>query len=180
MIKDIETLITQSASQYNLCGVFLDYLDLIRSGSNLELRLELGEITLGLKRIAIEYDIPIVTATQLNRSGYNNAIPTLTSIGESIKKATDSDFIAFLQHTEKDKIKYMSELNEEIEGTLIRLTVLKNRNGPTGTGSNLFLKKLTNGYSSFNYKFTEMINMADLAIIEDPDEFKVKATQPTI
>lgn len=164
-LADIENLIETTREKYELSSIFIDYLDLIRSGTDSELRHELGEVTLGFKRFAVTYDIPVVTVTQLNRSGYNDASTTITSMGESMQKAHDSDFIAFMQNTKQDVIKYTDSNGSLIEGSKIKFTILKNRNGPTRKSSSLFLLKTVNGNDQFCYKFSEMPQISESDLI---------------
>jgi hypothetical protein len=61
--------------------------------------LELAKITLSLKSIAIQYNIPIITATQLNRTAYRVEKAKdlgADQLGESIKKVEHSDVIIVL------------------------------------------------------------------------------------
>ncbi len=94
-----------------IAGVFVDYLDLLITDSQYDLyRLELAKITLSLKSIAIQYNIPIITATQLNRTAYRvDKAKDLGAdqLGESIKKVEHSDVIVVLHKVTtngKDKV----------------------------------------------------------------------------
>lgn len=94
-----------------IAGVFVDYLDLLITDSPYDLyRLELAKITMSLKSIAIQYNIPIITATQLNRPAYrveNAKDLGADNMGESIKKVEHSDVIVLMHkiHREgKDKV----------------------------------------------------------------------------
>ena len=101
-------------------GVYIDYLDLLRTDTKYDLyRLELGQITLSLKTMAVEYNVPIITATQLGRSAYrieSSHDLNLDQIAESIKKVEHSDFVALLAKNAHEK-------------NLIHLKVAKNRSG---------------------------------------------------
>lgn len=115
----IRLLLDDVASVYGkkkIKGVFIDYLDLLdaRFASDLY-RLQLSKITLDFKILAIDYDVPVITVTQVNRSGYDTEAPELTSMGESIKKAEHSDFVGMFGITD--------------DGRLC-LVIRKNRYGP--------------------------------------------------
>jgi len=101
-------------------GLYVDYLDLLMTDSPNELyRIELGDITLGLKTIAVEYNIPVITLTQLGRSVYRveQAFQlNLDQMGESIKKVEHADFIALL-------------IKDQFTDGLVHLKVAKNRSG---------------------------------------------------
>lgn len=79
----------------------VDYLDLMKSDLDYDgvYRLELGYITLSLKSIAVEYSIPLITATQLNRGAFrvkNASELNLDQLSESTKKVDHSDCIILL------------------------------------------------------------------------------------
>ena len=67
--------------KYNQCpekrtvkAVYIDYLDLLVPDVGWEFyRLDLGEITSSLKSIAARFEVPIITATQLNREAYRKS-----------------------------------------------------------------------------------------------------------
>jgi replicative DNA helicase len=81
-------------------GLYIDYLDLLKTDTKYDLyRMELGYITLSLKTIAVEYNMPVITATQLGRAAYkiehSNEL-NLDQIGESIKKVEHADSVLLL------------------------------------------------------------------------------------
>ena len=87
-------------------GLYVDYLDLLKADITNELyRLELGFITSGLKDIAVKYNIPVITVSQLGRSVYRNQDSkslNMDMMSESIKKVEHADFIALMS---KDQTK---------------------------------------------------------------------------
>ena len=101
-------------------GLYVDYLDLLKADITNELyRLELGFITSGLKDIAVKYNIPVVTVSQLGRAVYRNQDSkslNMDMMSESIKKIEHADFIALMS---KDQVK-----DDEVH-----LKVTKNRCG---------------------------------------------------
>lgn len=105
--------------------VYLDYLDLLRAdqtlGKNYDLyRLELSHITSALKDIAVSYNIPIVTLSQLGREVYQKNPDSkelnMGMMSEAIKKVEHADFICLMS---KDKT------SEDI----VFMNVAKNRGG---------------------------------------------------
>ncbi len=83
-----------------IAGLFVDYLDLLKADTRYDMyRLELGHITLSLKTIAVQYNIPVITASQLGRSAYrisNSQELGVDQISESIKKVEHADFVMLL------------------------------------------------------------------------------------
>ncbi len=102
-------------------GLFVDYLDLLKADITNDLyRLELGFITSALKDIAVKYNIPVITVSQLGRAVYRNQDSkslNMDMMSESVKKIEHADFIALMSkdQTSSDKV---------------YLKVSKNRCGP--------------------------------------------------
>jgi len=102
--------------------VIVDYADLlkpVRDGK--EKRHELENIYEQLRAIAQEFDCPLWTASQTNRSGLNAEVITMESISEAFNKCFVADFIFSLSRTMQDK-----------QANTGRIYVAKNRNGPDG------------------------------------------------
>ncbi len=89
-----------------IAGLYVDYLDLLKTDTKYDMyRLELGHITLSLKTLAVQYNIPVVTATQLSRAVYNiqeSRELSLTQMSESIKKVEHADFVGLLGKDQND------------------------------------------------------------------------------
>ena len=102
--------------------VIVDYADLLASVKNYkEKRNELESIYESLRAIAQEFDCPVWTASQTNRSGLNAEVVTMESISEAFNKCFVADFIFSISRTIKDK-----------NANTGRIFVAKNRNGPDG------------------------------------------------
>jgi replicative DNA helicase len=119
----IQTIKDQHKGKGRLRAVYVDYLDLLKSGKNYDVyRLELGQITLLLKAVAVIENIPIITVTQLNREGYDKEVFSLTQMSESIKKVEHADFVALLKNQDEE---------EAVGGYhKLELFIGKNRSGP--------------------------------------------------
>tara|TARA_R110002051_G_scaffold324261_2_gene420729 strand:+ start:5857 stop:7233 length:1377 start_codon:yes stop_codon:yes gene_type:complete len=75
--------------------VIIDYGDLMRSRKGYDQkRYELESIYEDLRGFAMESKLPIWTATQSNREGFNDDIITIDKVGEAISKVHVSDFFA--------------------------------------------------------------------------------------
>ena len=101
--------------------IICDYADLLKGNSRKERHEELEEIVEGLRGIAGEYEVPLFTASQINRSGADNDVITGTSIAGSFSKMMTADFVVSLSRKIEDKL----------AGTG-RWHVIKNRFGPDG------------------------------------------------
>ena len=123
--------------------VIIDYLQLLQSTTKQQNReREIATITRDLKLMTLEFKIPIIILSQLNRNAEGNR-PTMADLRESGAIEQDSDNIIFLHEPnekEKDKLiengiytqQFFQKL-EEKELTLTQLIIEKQRNGPVGT-----------------------------------------------
>tara|TARA_Y100001938_G_scaffold29308_1_gene39723 strand:+ start:636 stop:2006 length:1371 start_codon:yes stop_codon:yes gene_type:complete len=102
--------------------IIVDYGDLLRPVSmQKEKRNELESIYEEMRGIAQEYECPVWTASQTNRSGLNAEVITMESISEAFNKCFVADFICSISRTAEDKV-----------ANTARMFVAKNRNGPDG------------------------------------------------
>ena len=106
--------------------IFVDYLNIcassrIRAGSNANSYTLVKSIAEELRGLAVEFDLPIVSATQTTRSGYGNSDVDITDTSESFGLPATADLMFALIST------------EELEGiNQIMVKQLKNRfNDPT-------------------------------------------------
>ena len=123
--------------------VIIDYLQLLRSSEKHYSReQEVATITRELKLMTLEFKIPIVILSQLNRNAEGNR-PSMADLRESGAIEQDSDNIIFLHEpNEKDIDNLIKngiyhhtfiELLEEQNQKLSQLIIEKQRNGPVGT-----------------------------------------------
>ena len=106
--------------------IFIDYLNIcassrIKSGSNANSYTLVKSIAEELRGLAVEFNLPIVSATQTTRSGYGNSDVDITDTSESFGLPATADLMIALIST------------EELEGLgQIMVKQLKNRyNDPT-------------------------------------------------
>ena len=93
-----------------------------------EKRIELETIYEDLRGMAQEFECPVWTASQTNRSGLNAEVVTMESISEAFNKCFVADFIFTLSRTITDK-----------NNNSGRIFVAKNRNGPDGIVYPIFM-----------------------------------------
>jgi len=123
--------------------VVIDYLQLLQPTTKQQNReREVATITRDLKLMTLEFKIPIIVLSQLNRNAEGNR-PTMADLRESGAIEQDSDNVIFLHEpNEKEKEKliesgiytrdFFNSL-EEKDNTLTQIIVEKQRNGPIGT-----------------------------------------------
>jgi len=90
----------------SIAGLYVDYLDLLKTDTKYDMyRLELGHITLSMKTLAVQYNIPVITGSQLGRRVYSIQASqelNLDQMSESIKKVEHADFVALLAKDTSD------------------------------------------------------------------------------
>ena len=102
--------------------VIVDYADILRDNSGMrEVRHQLGSIYEDLRGLAGEFEVPIWTASQANRSALDEDVIEATKVAESYQKIMTADFVVSLSRKVEDKI-----------GNTGRFHVIKNRFGPDG------------------------------------------------
>ena len=101
--------------------IFIDYLNIcasqrLKQGANINSYTYVKAIAEELRGLAVEYSVPIVSATQTTRSGFTNSDPGLEDTSESFGLPATADFMFALVS------------NEELEGlNQIMVKQLKNR-----------------------------------------------------
>ena len=109
--------------------ILIDYGDLLRPCVvRREKRMELESIYEEMRGIAQEYNCPVWTASQTNRSGLNAEVITMESISEAFSKCFVADFIFTVSRTAEDKTSNSG-----------RIYIAKNRNGPDGIVYPIFM-----------------------------------------
>jgi replicative DNA helicase len=102
-------------------AIVLDYLNLLHStvGSNSYERVK--NVTEQVRAMSYIFNCPVISATQLNRSGFSTDNPDLATISESVGLAATADVIVSIFQNEEDR-----------DLGIIRLGMMKNRYGPRG------------------------------------------------
>jgi replicative DNA helicase len=125
--------LNQHPGKRSVKAVYIDYLDLMIPDERKEFyRLDLGEITSRFKSIAANFEIPIITATQLNREAYRKGKGVELGsemISESMQKLFIADFSAMMY---RDDTGEKSSDDETSMPNKVVLKVDKNRDGKTG------------------------------------------------
>lgn len=149
------------ASEHGIKLLVVDYLQLVTSsgGKNGNRVQEVTEITMGLKALAKELNIPVVALSQLSRNveSRENKRPIMPDLRESGSIEQDADCIAFVYresyYTERDKPaegtaefydwqRRMAEVSGKAE-----VIIGKNRHGPAGAVAELEFNASTISFS---------------------------------
>jgi len=99
--------------------IVLDYINLLKGAQGINSYENIKKITEQIRAMSYKFECPIITATQLNRSGYNETDPGLDSVGESYGMGATADCVVSIWQRDED-----SELN------VINMGMMKNRFGP--------------------------------------------------
>lgn len=128
--------------------IFVDYLNIcasarIKPGGNVNSYTYIKSIAEELRGLAVEFGLPVVSATQTTRSGYSNSDPGLEDTSESFGLPATADFMFALV------------TNEELEGL-----------------NQILVKQLKNRYSDPNYykRFVVGVDRAKMRLYDaEPD-----------
>ena len=102
--------------------VLVDYADIMKSTVNFkEKRHSIGHVYEELRGMAGEFEIPIWTASQANRSSLEEDVIDASKVSEDYSKVMTADFIMSMSRKVEDKIANTG-----------RFHVIKNRFGPDG------------------------------------------------
>jgi replicative DNA helicase len=140
-IQDIRAKVQKILFDQNQIGlIIIDYLQLMQNSKlPTDNRVqELSQITRALKGIAREFNVPIITLSQLSRNVESrlNKRPILSDLRESGSIEQDADLVLMLYRD--------SYYNSNASNTnLAELIVAKHRNGPIGTVQLEFEAKYT-------------------------------------
>jgi replicative DNA helicase len=118
----------RAVAKYGVKLLIVDYLQLMKGSTKraaMDRRLEIDEISSGLKATAKELGVPVIALSQLNRDAEERAEPKLSHLRESGSIEQDADVVALLHRPERVSHK------EEDKGKAV-LILAKQRNGPVG------------------------------------------------
>jgi replicative DNA helicase len=126
----LRALIRRQQRVSGLDAVFVDYLQISDDDEKHSIRSDqVRSISGKYKKIARKFDLPLITAVQLNREVESRVkgSPRLTDISESDKPGMDAD-VAIMIHRE-----FQEGDNPDGQGSDLYLKIVKNRHGETGS-----------------------------------------------
>ena len=143
--------------------IFIDYLNIcassrIKGGSNINTYQMIKSIAEELRGLAVEKDVPIWSATQVNRQGFNNSDFGLEDTSESFGLPATCDFMMALISTE--------ELEEK--GQLL-VKQLKNRYNDTFTNRKFILN-----VNRAKMKFSDPPQLEQVGLVESNQKEDLK------
>ena len=146
-INELRAKALRMKLKHGLDIIFIDYLQLMKADINRNdnRQVEVAKISVGVKGLAKELDIPVVVLAQLNRQAEQQERPKLSQLRESGAIEQDADVVMFL-HRDRDAQKDVTQ--ECIDAEII---VEKNRNGQTGIADLVFFPKYMKFESKSRY-----------------------------
>jgi replicative DNA helicase len=125
--RDIQGYITKVIKKgIHIDAIVLDYINLLTTTRGKDSYERIKYISEETRALTYIFKCPIITVTQLNRTGYSVSEPGLTSLSESYALGATADFIASAWQGEGDN-----------EAGILRQSILKNRFG-RNLGTNAF------------------------------------------
>lgn len=118
----------RAVAKHGVKLLIVDYLQLMKGSTKRaaqDRRLEIDEISSGLKATAKELGVPVIALSQLNRDAEERAEPKLSHLRESGSIEQDADVVALLHRPER----VTHDENDKGKAVLI---LAKQRNGPVG------------------------------------------------
>lgn len=141
--RDIQGYITKVVKKgIHIDAIVLDYINLLTTTRGKDSYERIKYISEETRALTYIFKCPIITVTQLNRTGYSVSEPGLTSLSESYALGATADFIASAWQGEGDN-----------EAGILRESILKNRFG-RNLGTNAF--KID--YSTLTISEDQMLN----------------------
>lgn len=156
---DLMVVIDDAMSEYGqaaIKGLYIDYLDLLRSDSRYDVRyMEIGDVALSMKfQLAVDYTIPVITATHLDRTSYNPENMKNMHLGQmakSIEKVEHGDCVCL-------------QVRDPYDPNLVHMRFGKNRSGRSNVSIDFRV-------ALENYKFIQGFKKSNDEKIKNPDGY---------
>ena len=142
--------------------IYIDYLNICASSrlkynSSVNSYVLIKSIAEEIRALAVEFNVPIITATQLTRSGYASSDPDLTDTSESFGLPAVADFLFALVNT--DELEKLGQL---------MVKQLKNRYSDVTKDKTFYV-----GIDRTKMKLTEMKSSTHGIELDDEPEIKI-------
>ncbi len=151
-LSDIRAKARRIKTKYPDLGlIIIDYLQLIEDKTIMDRNQAISGISRGLKSLARELNVPIISLSQLSRKveDRTDKRPMLSDLRESGAIEQDADVVMFVHREE-----YYDKENPELKNKA-SIIVAKQRNGPTGNVDLLFFGATT----KFKNKMKPVVEM---------------------
>lgn len=121
--------------------VLVDYLDLVKKPNRQQKHTELKDVTIEMKQMSKQLDVPVGLIHHLNRDCEKRhpPKPILSDLREAGEEDADVVLLIYREEYYKDTILK----NKNVREGVAEILIAKNRNGPTGIVELAFLKEYT-------------------------------------
>ncbi len=134
-------------AEKNLGLIVIDYLQLIEGSGREDRMQQISSISRGLKILAKELNVPIISLSQLSRAveSRTDKRPMLSDLRESGSIEQDADIVMFIYRDEyyKNAESEEDEAEKAANKGEAEIIIAKHRNGPVGTVKLLFQGNIT-------------------------------------
>lgn len=143
-MSEIRSKARRMKERHDIELIIVDYLQLVKDNDRLERHLQIGNISRGLKALARELAVPVISLAQLNRGVEQRSTrekrPMLADLRESGSIEQDADQVILIYQLQAPEA---PEGQPQADSFPVDLIVAKNRNGPTGDVHMLFERRFT-------------------------------------
>lgn len=141
-IRQIQRRARKMYKKHKIGLIVVDYIQLV-TGEGKNRDREISSISMGLKNLAKELNIPVIALSQLSRKleERNNKRPRLSDLRDSGTLEQDADIVMFIYRDEM----YNDDENNPNKGKA-EIIIAKQRNGPVGKIELAFVDKYTSFY----------------------------------
>ncbi|MBI2426104.1 MAG: replicative DNA helicase [Candidatus Hydrogenedentes bacterium] len=163
-ILELRSKARRQKAQHNVDMIIIDYLQLMSGAGRAESRqVEISEISRSIKGLARELRVPIIALSQLSREAEKDdtGTPKLSHLRESGAIEQDADVVMMLSR--------LPAHEQEGRDNVVRLTIAKQRNGPTGPVELLFEKNIQ-----------RFRNLGDGGVAEPPPPYESFEDAPAV
>lgn len=127
-IMQMRTMARRLQAEHGLGLIVIDYLQMIQPQNSRDSSVQqITEISRGLKGLARELDVPVLSLSQLSRAveSRSPSIPRLSDLRESGSIEQDADVVMFIYREDKDR-------PNTDRKNIADIIIAKHRNGPVG------------------------------------------------
>lgn len=151
-VGDIRSKCRRLKRKSGLELVVVDYMQLMQGRSRENRQQEIAEISLNLKALARELNVPVIAVSQLNRAleSRQDKRPQLGDLRESGAIEQDADIVLMIYRDE-----YYND--DSKERGIAEIIIAKQRAGPTGTVKTTFADKFTR-FDNLPHGYTNSLN----------------------
>jgi replicative DNA helicase len=171
---EVRAKVRRLHAMYGQGLIIIDYLQLMKPNSrdkHFNRDAEIGEISREIKGVAMDYDVPIIELSQMNREVEKRKgnVPQLSDLRESGAIEQDASNILFIYRPEDEDV----AKDRSLEG-VVKIVCAKSRNGSKGEAP---LHFIGNRQSFKNYGEFDFVNQQ--MVVDNPSAGMANAFQNT-